>query len=701
MVQTVTFAVDAKNTQAIAAFMAVSKAIEGVNVEFDKGGKAGKRSGDDATAAWSAGLNILKGYPLAMTKMVTGTAGVYLAVKQLVAEYERLKEVRSSADDSLRATRPEFMRMQYSMPEDLRSSPELDKARGNWVQAAGGNPADTYGLAAHMASAGGGNVPKQVLLDAIGAMALIKGQQAIPAEDSQEIGGGVMDIMKTYLDKGGKADAREIIGGFMSGNAESRTTTQQQMAMHELVGVNYLMRNQHASYAEAVGFFSAYGGNIPDPTGRKSRTGGIHMFEDLDKAFAELQAKGLQEPKFKDINEWNKQSIWDKIAAAKGDDEFGDLMQSFLFGQRHPKQQVRDLSYIWGEAHMGSIRGEAGTEATTEEMLSQDKHELVDRAKAASKRVKVGQAARDRFDEAVKGQLKTPTEQYFADVQAQEGLDARMQVENVQRAQQGLLQKLVEKTGMQLGKTDIGQKFLNIANVIESSNQSPDQLRDMLLKYGTEFQNLILDSHEWSREENFKFNDQMMLKHGVAGYFMDPMGEIREEKRDRTRAMMTEDEAKQFEALNQFKRGILSNIERQQPPQPPKAEPTEEAGEPAAVRMPFRHGRRMGRRGVGSNPPSSAPKLPAMVPADDAGEATPQNAEPLRAPAAGPAPGDQSSFRGVLERLDQLADAISKLADSERVRQVDVTVRDETGRQIGRSTSRPRSLELLSDNALG
>jgi hypothetical protein len=475
----VTFTVDAEHSKAIAAFLEVSNAIKQSGAAGQQTGQQIAGGAQQANSAWSRGLNVLGNYASALAGMATGAMAVRAAAHQAVAEFERMKSVRASAYEATREGMPAYQRAGYSFTPEYASSKEFEKLSKEGIPARGtANYGDYFAVLASMASARG-MVSEPDTHRAANVVAKIAGQKGLEAEETEDLGGAIMDLMNTQIFNGKKPDAKELVGGVYSGFGATRSTKIGQFAQYDMRAIQTLTREYGFSFPQAVGLQSAVGGALPDPTGRRASTVTQSLPEDLTKAYAAVSELGAGRPgipveKFKTLG----MKMFDVVSA---DDTTGMLMRTYLEGLRSDDAKTRSWSSMFGRGNMGKMEGEKGGFEVKKDLLRKNSVNMA-RARKAAAEVKEGPEAVQVYEDAVQGPLRTPQQVAAAEFASQEGIKAALKFQNVTKARQGGINKLVEDLGTITGTGDLQQKLRDFMTALESSDKSGPEIDRMQIE---------------------------------------------------------------------------------------------------------------------------------------------------------------------------------------------------------------------------
>jgi hypothetical protein len=480
----VTFSVDAEHAGAIQAFLNVQTAMRNTGVAGGAMGQNVAAGGEKAAKGWEGGLKVIQSYPMALKQMVSGIGGV-LAVQQAVTnEFMRFKEVSRGALDVQKAAGPSLNRMLMNIPEDWMSDP---KEKSGFIRSGiqamrqpDGGVAFTE-MAAKMFGAKGSLTEEQTK-EAIMMTAGIAGKKRMPAEDSEALGGFVVNMMNAQITRGDKPDAKEVLGSILRMQSVAKSTTMHDLAVNESRGILYnYIHGGAKTVGEAVGFQAAIAQALPDDKGRRTSTGNINVWDTFREAYGKVSEKHIKPPKesgIESIADWDKLGPDKKLEMLRGDSRWAMMMRARLLGSLSTDKKVRNLAlaYSWST---GSLEGEAGMRPIAEKMLNPN-DPLVAAAAQATKDVGGREDAYRTLDKARSAKFATPQEKMAAHIGAAAGATAAAEFENTDAAYRGLVQEQIESLGRIVGTGWMKQKLRDFTGTLDTIDAEPAEMQRML-----------------------------------------------------------------------------------------------------------------------------------------------------------------------------------------------------------------------------
>lgn len=566
----VVFEVDAKHAPAVAKMVEFQRIIDGTAKGFRDAFKAAKDGADTAAGGIGSLAAQIQKTALGMVGFGSALGGAYTTARLIGEEYSRMMAARSVADERKRASLPAYNKAILAVGKeyDLESTSAQALTRRG-IQARGSNNAgDYFDLLANMQSARG-NISPQMTHEASVVAAEFAGKRQLAAEEAAQLGGALMDLANTAVDRGEKPDFRGILGGISSGFGASRSTSIEQFAHFDMRAIQGLMRHSNASFRQAVGIQGVVGEKMPDPTGRRAANLSQSMFQDIEQAYAELANNGIIGGKFEQFQGLDP---FQKLDMITGNTQDAKWMRLKLMGVRTPDKDMRAYAMHGAGASLGiteagMIQGESGAREIGYEFLTPG-NKLLPLARKFEAQTLEGQQAAEFYNQQMRGRLTGPSQRYGSDVAAEQGAQAVTDWLNTKQAQSGAVQKFADDVQLKTGKGWLATKASDIYRGLrftEPGQEKADSERAAIAQEGI---NRILD-----RQGNLPwyakgFDVSRGFKEGVHSW-TDPIDSLLGTNiggtspwRTRAEANLDGEDKETVESLRSFIREIENNRQR-------------------------------------------------------------------------------------------------------------------------------------------
>jgi hypothetical protein len=636
MGQSVVFEVSTQHAQAIAGFLQVSQAAEGVGRVGGDAGQKMKKAGDDAGESYGKMLGTLQSYPAAFAKMLTGASALYMAIGQINNEYERVVANRSKAMEGLDQTHEPYRRLTLQTSDEFQRSPKFKEMIKQSIMGRG-DANNALSVAANAFSAAGALIEPGEVADAATLVNKLAGAEGMPQEDTEQLMTALILSMQVDRRRKKKTTAKEVLGTILSEFPLS-TAVDMGKLKYQMQFENPLVEHAGFSREEAGALSSVLGQNMGDPDMRRTRTSGLLLEKSLKAAyqFASVYGSPYVDEKGREmsIDEFNTAGL-KQIDIARSKTETGMMMRAYLA----PKtKEEREMAFMIDPSgmHQGALQGEAGGKEVGEALLDPNKTLMEDVRKTMS-HVKTGKAAEGLVDSRINLEKSNNQEKYFENQRKIKGAIQYAQFQNTTMAQQGSFNQLVEELGSITGTGDLQQKFRGISANLQSSGKTPAEIeelqraavqqsiQDMLYKTTPQTDPNFLDWAKKNRPDQHR---------GVWGTVFSRDSEP-------------------------YPRSVFEEYRRETMPEDQRA----------------------------------------IVGAFDTFLQTPAGGKPGRSSrgprAAGAATSGSTDQAALLQAVGELTAALHGYSKNPLA--VNVQVEDGLGRQLGRSTSRPRALEQFND----